>query len=162
MIKQFTNYKIHFNTQLQVPNYSVYYLETRVKRAKCKFYTDDEIKTRNQKEFTRSNLSRGHLTPAIDVENSKETFHMANIVPQFKNYNCGIWNRVEDYVRKNFMFHTILTIAEYEKDFIPIGFYKVVIKQDVVWSLYLKHEDKISNSCFKKEGIQKLPDLIKL
>lgn len=160
VIKPFPNYVVSFNLENRFANYSLYYLETRVKRAKCRFFSD-ELPTHEHAEFKKFKMDRGHLTPAIDVQNSKSTFHMANIAPQYPSFNRGIWKNVEEYVRKNFMFHHVLTVVDFQNHFVPTGFYKIIIDRDVVWSLYLEHEEKMGSKCFKQVGKQKLPTWFK-
>ncbi len=56
-------------------------------------YTDD---------YTNSGYDRGHMTPAGDMSTEsaeKETFSMANVVPQNPTLNRGIWEKIEDHAR---------------------------------------------------------------
>lgn len=53
-------------------------------------------------DYTNSGYDRGHMSPAGDastLSNEKETFSMANVVPQFHSLNAGQWERIENYVR---------------------------------------------------------------
>ena len=53
--------------------------------------------------FKESGYDRGHLCPAGDRRFSEnaynETFYTSNISPQDKDFNAGIWNRLEQQVR---------------------------------------------------------------
>ncbi|WP_082727591.1 DNA/RNA non-specific endonuclease [Burkholderia mayonis] len=56
-------------------------------------YTDD---------YTNSGYDRGHMTPAGDPSteaSEKETFSMANVVPQNPTLNRGKWEKIENNVR---------------------------------------------------------------
>ena len=47
-------------------------------------------------DYTNSGYDRGHMSPAGDastLSNEKETFSMANVVPQFHSLNAGQWER---------------------------------------------------------------------
>ncbi len=49
--------------------------------------------------------SRGHLVPSADmrwsVDSELECSYLSNIIPQNASMNSGIWNRIEEYIRKN-------------------------------------------------------------
>jgi endonuclease G len=55
------------------------------------------------KEYTGSFFNRGHMCPHSDrnkdIERSKSTFVMTNIVPQTSNLNQKAWNQMEVYLR---------------------------------------------------------------
>lgn len=54
-------------------------------------------------DYTDSRYDRGHLAPAGDfgdVESQKETFSMANVVPQDPNFNRYGWREIEEKVRE--------------------------------------------------------------
>ncbi|WP_045728691.1 DNA/RNA non-specific endonuclease [Xanthomonas sp. GPE 39] len=54
-------------------------------------------------DYTNSGYDRGHMTPAGDastISSEKETFSMANVVPQNHVLNTGEWARIEEQVRQ--------------------------------------------------------------
>ncbi|MCD8456403.1 DNA/RNA non-specific endonuclease [Xylella taiwanensis] len=54
-------------------------------------------------DYTNSNYDRGHMTPAGDastVVTQKQTFSMANVVPQNHTLNTGKWADIEEAVRQ--------------------------------------------------------------
>ncbi len=57
----------------------------------------------NQNDFKGSGFDRGHLVPAADMKlnqtSMSETFFMTNMSPQNPNFNSGIWNALEGYIR---------------------------------------------------------------
>lgn len=71
-----------------------------------KFYTDFNISTisADSSDYTRSGYDRGHLAPAADMEwselSAKESSYMSNVAPQIAQLNQGLWNELEQKVRK--------------------------------------------------------------
>lgn len=55
-------------------------------------------------DYSQSGYDRGHLCPAGDMKlnltSMSESFYLSNISPQEKYFNAGIWNTLEDRVRK--------------------------------------------------------------
>jgi endonuclease G len=53
-------------------------------------------------DYTNSGYDRGHMTPAGDestTDSEKESFSMANVVPQVHKLNAGEWEKIEAQVR---------------------------------------------------------------
>ncbi|WP_243359756.1 DNA/RNA non-specific endonuclease [Fundidesulfovibrio terrae] len=53
-------------------------------------------------DYDHSGFDRGHMAPCADmttVESQKESFSLANMVPQDKNINRSIWKEIEETVR---------------------------------------------------------------
>lgn len=54
-------------------------------------------------DYRYSGFDRGHLAPAADMAYSykamSESFFMSNMSPQNPDFNSGIWNRLEQWVR---------------------------------------------------------------
>lgn len=69
------------------------------------FVEDKRVKTKSAdwRNYKNSGYDRGHLCPAgdrtISYEAYNETFLTSNISPQNKDFNSGIWNRLEQKVR---------------------------------------------------------------
>ncbi|MBS1827500.1 MAG: DNA/RNA non-specific endonuclease [Acidobacteria bacterium] len=51
-------------------------------------------------DYTHSGFHRGHLVPARDIANSRETFLLSNAAPQQPSLNLGRWRQLEDAVRR--------------------------------------------------------------
>ena len=70
------------------------------------FIEDPKVKTKSAdwRNYKGSGYDRGHLCPAGDRRFSEqaynETFYTSNIVPQDKNFNAGVWNRLELQIRQ--------------------------------------------------------------
>lgn len=69
------------------------------------FEADKRVKTHSAdwRDYKNSGFDRGHLCPAGDrrfsFEAYNETFLTSNISPQNRDFNRGIWNRLEQKVR---------------------------------------------------------------
>lgn len=69
------------------------------------FIQDPKVKTGSAdwRNYKNSGYDRGHLCPAGDMKRSekayKETFYTSNVAPQLKEFNNGVWNRLEQKVR---------------------------------------------------------------
>lgn len=71
-----------------------------------KFMPDPEVSTGSAlpSDYTRSGYDRGHMAPAgdfkYDQEATNETFYMSNMSPQDHALNIGIWNDLEEQIRR--------------------------------------------------------------
>lgn len=69
------------------------------------FIEDPYIRTKSAdwRNYRGSGYDRGHLCPAGDRRFTEyaynETFYTSNIAPQYKDFNAGVWNRLENQVR---------------------------------------------------------------
>ena len=69
------------------------------------FIEDPKVKSKSAdwRNYRGSGYDRGHLCPAGDRRFSayayNETFYTSNISPQYKDFNAGVWNRLEMKVR---------------------------------------------------------------
>ncbi|MGW9684087.1 DNA/RNA non-specific endonuclease [Flagellimonas sp. 2504JD1-5] len=121
------------------------------------FIEDPKVKTKSAdwRNYKGSGYDRGHLCPAGDRRFSEqaynETFYTSNISPQDRDFNAGVWNRLEQKVRywcKKYGDLTIITggllkngleeIGAEDVD-VPEAFYKVVAR---------KNGDSIKVLCF--------------
>lgn len=70
------------------------------------FIEDPKVRSKSAdwRNYKGSGLDRGHLCPAGDRRFSEqaynETFYTSNISPQERDFNAGIWNRLEMKVRQ--------------------------------------------------------------
>ena len=109
------------------------------------FNEDKSVKTRSAdwRNYKNSSYDRGHLCPAGDrrysYEAYNETFLTSNISPQDREFNAGIWNRLEQKVRfwadkydgvyvvtGGILKGNMATIG-YENVSVPNEFYKIVV-----------------------------------
>ena len=112
------------------------------------FIEDPWVKTKSAdwRNYKGSGYDRGHLCPAGDRRFSEmaynETFYTSNISPQDRDFNAGIWNRLEMKVRswvKGYRTIYVITGGVLEKGLEEIGeedvdvpdyFYKVIAKRN--------------------------------
>lgn len=112
------------------------------------FIQDPKVKTGSAdwKNYRKSGYDKGHLCPAGDMKFSKQafedTFYTSNISPQKKDFNAGVWNRLEQKVRYwadkydgiyvvtgGVLSEGLKTIGN-EKVSVPNYFYKVLLDVD--------------------------------
>ncbi|PRX56346.1 DNA/RNA non-specific endonuclease [Flagellimonas meridianipacifica] len=111
------------------------------------FIEDPEVKSKSAdwRNYRGSGYDRGHLVPAGDRRFSEqaynETFYTSNISPQDRDFNAGIWNRLEQQVRywcKKYGDLVVITggilergleeIGEEDVD-VPRYFYKIIYRE---------------------------------
>ncbi|MCB0373497.1 MAG: DNA/RNA non-specific endonuclease [Muricauda sp.] len=112
------------------------------------FIEDPKLRTKSAdwRNYRGSGYDRGHLCPAGDRRFSEyaynETFYTSNISPQNKDFNAGVWNRLEQQVRrwcKKYGDLVVITggvledglweIGEEDVD-VPRNFYKIVLQNN--------------------------------
>ncbi|MGI9551407.1 MAG: DNA/RNA non-specific endonuclease [Aurantibacter sp.] len=112
------------------------------------FIEDPKVKTKSAdwRNYKGSGYDRGHLCPAGDRRFSEqaynETFYTSNISPQDRDFNAGVWNRLELHIRqwaKRYGTLFVVTggvledgleeIGEEDVD-VPRYFYKIVARGD--------------------------------
>jgi len=96
------------------------------------------------KNYKDTGYDKGHLVPAADMKFSKEayneTFYTSNVAPQNKEFNSGIWNRLEQKARYwaekytaifivtgSILHDNLITIGE-EKVSVPGYFFKILVR----------------------------------
>ncbi|WP_433834903.1 DNA/RNA non-specific endonuclease [Flavobacterium anhuiense] len=112
------------------------------------FIEDPKVTTGSAdwRNYKNSGYDKGHLCPAGDMEFNKEayndTFYTSNISPQKKEFNAGIWNRIEQKTRYwagkyNDIYVVTGGIAKdsdkkigTENVAVPKYFYKIVLAKD--------------------------------
>ncbi|UER67586.1 DNA/RNA non-specific endonuclease [Borrelia sp. BU AG58] len=110
-----------------------------------KFFEDKEIKGIGPKltDYLKSGYDRGHIVSSADMSFSKEamidTYFLSNISPQKREFNSGIWLKLEKLVRewtllKGKVYIISAGILTENKGFIgkskvlvPKNFYKIVL-----------------------------------
>ena len=111
------------------------------------YYIEDpkvKSKSADWRNYRGSGYDRGHLCPAGDRRFSEyaynETFYTSNISPQDRDFNAGIWNRLEQQTRywcKKYGDLIVITggvlkpgleeIGDEDVD-VPEAFYKIIIR----------------------------------
>ncbi|MFV8360546.1 DNA/RNA non-specific endonuclease [Flavobacterium sp. LS1P3] len=109
------------------------------------FIEDDKVKTGSAdwRNYKNTKYDKGHLCPAGDMEFAfdayNDTFFTSNISPQERNFNNGVWNRLEQKVRYwavkydgiyvvtgGVLESSLMTIGK-EKVSVPKFFYKILL-----------------------------------
>jgi endonuclease G, mitochondrial len=109
-VVRYTGFTLSYNEQHEQASWVAYMLtgeqvKGTVKRADD-FREDKQIKTRtaSPSDYRGSGYDRGHLAPAGDMKWSakamSESFYMSNMSPQAPAFNRGVWNKLEERVRK--------------------------------------------------------------
>lgn len=120
---------------------------TQDDRKRPYFIEDPYVRTKSAdwRNYRGSGYDRGHLCPAGDRRFSEyaynETFYTSNISPQDRDFNAGVWNRLEQQVRywcKKYGDLIVITggvledgleeIGEEDVD-VPNRFYKIVLQR---------------------------------
>lgn len=104
-----SHFSLSYNEKYEQAEWVAYVLKrshlTNDKRKRPFFIEDPKVKTKSAdwKNYRGSGYDRGHLCPAGDRRFSSyaynETFYTSNISPQDKDFNAGIWNRLEMQIR---------------------------------------------------------------
>jgi DNA/RNA endonuclease G (NUC1) len=144
-ILTFKYFKISFNKTLNLCNYGLYYLEEFDTKNKHKYI-------KNKIKYNGLPYDNGHMIPRSNIRDGSVNI-MANIVPQYKNFNQGIWRNIEEYVKKKYTNNYVLTCPEYNYSnyiiinntniYIPTGFYKIVFdkKFKILYNIFLIHNN---------------------
>lgn len=112
------------------------------------FIEDPKVRSKSAdwRNYKNSGFDRGHLCPAGDRRFSEqaynETFYTSNISPQNKEFNAGIWNRLEQQVRfwcKRYGDLTVITGGVLTENLYEIGsedvdvpekYFKIIARED--------------------------------
>ncbi|MEX0290933.1 MAG: DNA/RNA non-specific endonuclease [Flavobacteriaceae bacterium] len=102
-------YWLSYSEAFEQAEWVAYVLEpshlTQDDRKRPYFIEDPRVKSKSAdwRNYRGSGYDRGHLCPAGDRRFSlnayNETFYTSNISPQDKDFNAGVWNRLEMQVR---------------------------------------------------------------
>ena len=102
-------YTLSYNEPFEQAEWVAYVLKkeqlTQDQRERPFFIEDPKVKTKSAdwRNYRGSGYDRGHLCPAGDRRFSEqaynETFYTSNISPQDREFNAGVWNRLEIQVR---------------------------------------------------------------
>jgi len=145
-------YMLSYNEPYEQAEWVMYELKkshlTYDDRKRPYFIEDPKVKSKSAdwRNYKNSGYDRGHLCPAGDRRFSEyaynETFYTSNISPQRKDFNAGVWNRLEQQIRqwcKKYGDLYVITGGVLEKGLKEIGdedvaipnlFYKIVFRQN--------------------------------
>lgn len=145
-------YSLSYNEPYEQAEWVAYALKqshlTYDNRKRPYFIEDPKVKTKSAdwRNYRGSGYDRGHLCPAGDRRFSEqaynETFYTSNISPQNREFNAGIWNRLEQQIRqwcKKYGDLTIIVGGVLENGLEEIGiedvdvpkrFFKLVVKKN--------------------------------
>ncbi len=89
-------FTVCYDTQNQRPLWTSHTPKPSTSPAARKHWRKDHaLNSLSNAAFTNSGFDRGHLTPAADRPESKETFLTSNAVPQDRALNRGEWRKLE-------------------------------------------------------------------
>ncbi|MFK5973336.1 MAG: DNA/RNA non-specific endonuclease [Flavobacteriaceae bacterium] len=145
-----SHFKLSYSEAYEQAEWVAYILKrshlTYDDRERPYFIEDPKLKTKSAdwRNYKGSGYDRGHLCPAGDRRFSKwaydETFYTSNISPQDKDFNAGVWQRLERQVRQWAKKHKtlfVVTAGVLERGLEGIGeedvavpryFYKIVAR----------------------------------
>ena len=108
-IVQHNHYMLSYSEEHEQAEWVAYVLKkshlTYDDRKRPYFIEDPLVRTKSAdwRNYKGSGYDRGHLCPAGDRRFTKqaydETFYTSNISPQDRDFNAGVWNRLEQKVR---------------------------------------------------------------
>ena len=109
-IVKHTYYTLSYSEKDEQPEWVYYELTSdliRGKQSRTDDYREDfmiSTISAQLEDYRGSGYDRGHLCPAGDMKLNRtsmsESFYLSNMSPQEKYFNAGIWNTLEDQVRK--------------------------------------------------------------
>ncbi|MFD2586360.1 DNA/RNA non-specific endonuclease [Croceitalea marina] len=144
-------YMLSYNEPFEQAEWVMYELKkdhlTYDDRRRPYFIEDPKVKSKSAdwRNYKNSGYDRGHLCPAGDRRFSEyaynETFYTSNISPQKKDFNAGVWNRLEQKIRQwckkggdlyvitgGVLEEGLEEIGDEDVD-VPKSFYKVVFRK---------------------------------
>ncbi|NAS31431.1 DNA/RNA non-specific endonuclease [Flavobacteriaceae bacterium R38] len=103
-------YSLSYNEVYEQAEWVAYELKksdiSSINRKRPYFEVDPLVKTKSAhwRNYKNSGYDRGHFCPAGDrkfsIEAYNQTFYTSNISPQKHSFNSGVWNRLEQMVRR--------------------------------------------------------------
>lgn len=133
-------YVVEFNTTIMQANYVRYISTSGGNGCKgCTFREDPyKIDELMPNDYRYTGYDRGHLVPNADY--GYDTYVMDNVVPMNQQFNRGVWEQSEEYIRDKYSGCVIYKGCDYndafvwtrsgKKLYIPLGCYYVVLYSD--------------------------------
>jgi len=154
-------FEIIYSEKLEQPlkvTYKVLCPNGKASRTGMYFYTNDTIKTSDDKDYINNKYDKGHMLSSANCNCSKEmmyeTFTYLNCALQHENLNRGVWKLLEFHERELALKHKVVMV-EIKCIFtktsiklssgatIPDGFYKTIKYDNVVEKYYFKNESPL-------------------
>lgn len=157
-------FEIIYSEVLEQPlkvNYKVLCPNGTASRTGMDFYTNDTIKTSDDKDYINNKYDKGHMSPSADFNCSKEmmykTFTYLNCALQHEDLNRGVWKFLELHERELSLKHKVVMVeikCIFTKSSIklpsgatiPDGFYKTIKYDNVVEKYYFKNESPLKKT----------------
>ena len=144
------HYFLSYSEEHEQAEWTAYYLTAQSKYQhhyeRPYFQQDPLVDTESAhwKNYKDTGYDKGHLVPAADMKFSRdayaETFYTSNVSPQNRDFNAGIWNRLEQKVRYwadkytalfivtgSILHDKLLKIGDEEVS-VPHYFFKIVVR----------------------------------
>lgn len=144
------HYFLSYSEEHEQAEWAAYYLKGKLQyqhHYERPYFRQDPLvdtKSAHWKNYKDSGYDKGHLVPAADMlfseEAYKDTFLTSNVAPQNKEFNAGVWNRLEQKIRYwadkyqslfiitgGILQHNLITIGE-EEISVPDYFFKIVVR----------------------------------
>lgn len=109
-IVKHTYYTLSYSEKDEQPEWVYYELTSEMAKGRQPrtddYRADEKVSSvsAQPEDYSHSGYDRGHLCPAGDMKlnltSMSESFYLSNMSPQNKEFNAGIWNTLEDRVRK--------------------------------------------------------------
>jgi endonuclease G len=109
-IVKHTYYTLSYSEKDEQPEWVYYELTSEMvdgRQPRTDDYRPDEkvsSVSAQLEDYNYSGYDRGHLCPAGDMKlnltSMSESFYLSNMSPQVKEFNAGIWNTLEDQIRR--------------------------------------------------------------
>ncbi|WP_348825302.1 DNA/RNA non-specific endonuclease [Flavobacterium aestuarii] len=144
------HYFLSYSEEHEQAEWTAYYLTGRSQHQhhyeRPYFKQDPLVDTESAhwRNYRDTGYDKGHLVPAADMKFSSdayiETFYTSNVAPQNRDFNAGIWNRLEQKVRYwadkytalfivtgSILHDNLIRIGEEEVS-VPDYFFKIVVR----------------------------------
>lgn len=144
------HYLLSYSEEHEQAEFVAYYLTTESNHQhnfERPFFKQDPLidtESAHWNNYKNTGFDKGHLVPAADMKFSEdayhETFFTSNVAPQNRDFNAGVWNRLEQKIRYwsdkytaifvvtgSILHKDLKTIGEEEVS-VPEFFYKIIVR----------------------------------
>jgi DNA/RNA endonuclease G (NUC1) len=145
-------YKVEYSEVYEQPlklSYTITCKDGKVPRKGLDFYTNDSIKTSDNRDYEKNVWDKGHLAPAAhfncQLSTLKTTFSYLNCVLQHETLNRGAWRLLEAYERElskksDVVVEILVDFSTFEKlptgACVPKGFWKKIYLDKKLYQTY--------------------------
>jgi hypothetical protein len=151
IMTEYAEFTTSYNLTINAPNWAAY--QSGATSAPClrSIWATERFITVKYETFEAPHIRSG-LVPNGATQHACDTVRMTNAAPTTAEFRHTIWRAVEAYASTKFPGHQIITVPEWHTTsrkfvliadklatlFIPIGFYKIAIKNGrIAWSTYV-------------------------